>query len=68
MQWLVRLVTPPGGLVLDPFMGSGSTGIACDREGFDFVGVEQDAGYAEIARKRIKGDFPLFADVASESR
>lgn len=63
MQWLVRLVTPKGGVVLDPFMGSGSTGIACSREGFDFVGIEQDAAYAAIARARLKGDAPLLVDV-----
>jgi DNA modification methylase len=63
MQWLVRLVTPPGGTVLDPFMGSGTTGIACGREGFGFVGIEMSEEYAEIARRRIYGDAPLFADV-----
>ena len=41
MRWLVRLVTPPGGTVSDPFTGSGSTGIAALREGFDFIGVER---------------------------
>ena len=54
MQWLVRLVTPPGGLVLDPFMGSGSTGVGCMREGFRFIGMEQDPSYVEIARARIE--------------
>ena len=54
MRWLVRLVTPPGGLVLDPFAGSGTTGIACALEGFRFLGVEQDPGYAAIARRRIR--------------
>ncbi len=53
MRWLVRLVTPPGGVVLDPFMGSGTTGCAAALEGFDFIGIEQDAEYAEIARRRI---------------
>jgi DNA modification methylase len=53
MRWLVRLVTPPGGVVLDPFMGSGSTGIACVLEGFDFVGIERELEYLEIARARI---------------
>ena len=54
MRWLVRLVTPPGGaLVLDPFAGSGTTGIACALEGFDFTGIEREAEYVEIARKRI---------------
>jgi site-specific DNA-methyltransferase (adenine-specific) len=53
MAWLVRLVTPKGGVVLDPFMGSGTTGIAAVREGMKFIGIEQDAGYIEIARARI---------------
>jgi site-specific DNA-methyltransferase (adenine-specific) len=53
MQWLVRLVTPPGGKVLDPFTGSGSTGKACAIEGFDFIGFEMDPHYCEIAKQRI---------------
>lgn len=53
MRWLVRLVTPPGGTVLDPFAGSGTTGIACVLEGFDFTGIEQDAEYVAIARARV---------------
>jgi DNA modification methylase len=53
MRWLVRLVTPPGGIILDPFTGSGSTGIAAVLEGFDFIGIEQDAEYVEIAERRI---------------
>lgn len=53
MQYLVRLVTPPNGTVLDPFMGSGSTGKACAYEGFDFIGIDQSTEYAEIARARI---------------
>jgi DNA modification methylase len=55
MRWLVRLVTPPGGLVVDPFMGSGTTGVACVLEGFRFVGIELDTdhGYMDIARARI---------------
>lgn len=53
MQYLVRLVTPQGGTVLDPFMGSGSTGKACAYEGFDFIGIDQSAEYVEIARARI---------------
>lgn len=55
MAYLVRLVTPPGGVVLDPFMGSGSTGKACAREGFDFIGCDLDPEFVEIARKRITG-------------
>lgn len=53
MRWLCRLVTPPGGLVLDPFNGSGSTGCAAVVEGFRYLGAELDPEYAEIARKRI---------------
>jgi DNA modification methylase len=54
MQYLVRLITPPNGIVLDPFMGSGSTGKACAYEGFDFIGIDQSAEYVEIARARIE--------------
>lgn len=53
MRWLVRLVTPPGGTVLDPFLGSGTTGIATALEGFGFVGIERDAEYLRIAGARI---------------
>lgn len=53
MQYLVRLVTPPGGICLDLFMGSGSTGKACKLEGFDFIGIELDPGYFKIAEQRI---------------
>jgi DNA modification methylase len=53
MRWLVRLVTPPGGVVLDPFAGSGSTGCAAVQEGMHFIGIEMDPEYAEIARRRI---------------
>jgi hypothetical protein len=53
MRWLVRLVTPPGGLVLDPFAGSGTTGCAAVLEGFDFVGIEREPEYVEIAKARI---------------
>lgn len=59
MRWLCRLVTPPGGLVLDPFAGSGTTGMAALREGFRFLGVEKDAEHAATARLRIEGDAPL---------
>ncbi|MDO8357270.1 MAG: site-specific DNA-methyltransferase [Nitrospirota bacterium] len=53
MRYLCRLVTPPGGLVLDPFMGSGSTGKAAQAEGFRFVGIEQDESYCNIADRRM---------------
>lgn len=54
MRYLCRLVTQPGGLILDPFMGSGSTGKAAALEGFSFIGIEQSAEYVEIANARIK--------------
>ncbi len=54
MRWLVRLVTPAGGIVLDPFAGSGSTGCACALEGPRFIGIEKEKGYAWIARARIR--------------
>lgn len=53
MAYLCRLITPPGGTVLDPFAGSGSTGVAAIREKFAFVGIEREAEYAEIAKARI---------------
>lgn len=53
MRWLVRLVTPPGGTVLDPFTGSGTTGCAAVVEGFNFVGCEREAEYVEIAEARL---------------
>jgi site-specific DNA-methyltransferase (adenine-specific) len=65
MAYLCRLVTPPGGTVLDCFMGSGSTGIAALREGLNFIGIEVNPAYVEIARRRIEGDAPLF-NTASE--
>jgi SAM-dependent methyltransferase len=61
MAWCIRLVTPPGGLVLDPFTGSGTTGVAARREGMRFVGCELSEEYAEIARARIAhASGPLF--------
>jgi site-specific DNA-methyltransferase (adenine-specific) len=54
MRYLCRLVTPPSGLILDPFTGSGTTGIAATLEGFDFVGIEQDPEYTQIALTRIQ--------------
>jgi len=53
MRYLCRLVTQPAGVVLDPFMGSGSTGKAAVAEGFRFIGIEREAEYLEIARRRI---------------
>lgn len=74
MRWLVRLVTPPGGLVVDPFAGSGTTGIAAVLEGFDFIGVEQRDEYAAIARARIAfwaehpTELPVDVALEAESR
>jgi site-specific DNA-methyltransferase (adenine-specific) len=64
MRYLCRLVTSPGGIILDPFMGSGSTGKACIKENFRFIGIENDTehGYFAIAVKRIEAElnrFPL---------
>jgi len=69
MRYLVRLVTPPGGVVLDPFCGSGSTGIGAVVEGFRFVGIERETEYVGIARLRIgnavaEQTFGLFAEAA----
>jgi site-specific DNA-methyltransferase (adenine-specific) len=65
MAYLCRLITPPSGTILDPFMGSGSTGVAAIREGFKFIGIELNPEYAEIARKRIENELnkaPLFTN------
>ncbi len=72
MRYLARLTkTPTGGVVLDPFMGSGTTGIACVLEGREFIGIEREAEYIEIAEKRIEHaqssipvELPLFAEIA----
>lgn len=53
MEWLIQLVTQPGGVILDPFLGSGTTGCAATRLGFNFIGIEQDQEYVEIAQQRI---------------
>lgn len=53
MRWLVRLVTPPGGIVLEPFAGSGTTPAACALEDVDCLAMELDADYVEIARARV---------------
>ena len=53
MHYLVKMITPPNGIVLDPFCGSGTTGIACRLEGYNFVGMEQDPEYCKIAQSRI---------------
>lgn len=65
MAWLVRLLTPPGGCVLDPFAGSGSTGMACMREGFDAILIEREPEYCADIERRLAhvagADTPLFA-------
>ena len=53
MRYLCRLVTPPGGVVLDPFTGSGTTGRAALEEGFRFIGIELEAEHLAIAERRI---------------
>lgn len=53
MKYLCRLITPPNGVVLDPFMGSGTTGIAANVEGFNFIGIEREEEYIGITRHRI---------------
>jgi DNA modification methylase len=53
MRWLVRLVTPPGGTVLDPFGGSGATAEAAMQEGFDCIIVEREADYLPLIRERV---------------
>lgn len=58
MDYLIRLITAPNGLVLDPFMGSGSTGVAAKAGGFHFVGIEMESNYFDIATKRIADDTP----------
>ena len=54
MRWLCRLITPPGGLVLDPFAGSGTTGVGAISEGFGFIGMEMDPGHHSIAMARLE--------------
>ena len=58
MRWLVRLVCRKDGIVLDPFCGSGSTGVACVNEGMSFFGIDQDEHYCGIARRRIADALP----------
>jgi DNA modification methylase len=65
MRWLVRLVTPSNGLVLDPFLGSGTTGIACRYEQRRFIGIEREADYIDLAQRRIVSALPLLS-VAGE--
>lgn len=64
MRYLVQLVTPPGGTVLDPFAGTGSTGLAADQLGFNAILVEQEATYVADAQRKVTSDCPMFASVA----
>jgi DNA modification methylase len=64
MEWLVNWWSEPGETVLDPFCGSGTIPLAADRLGRDCIGIELNPDYAEMARRRIAGDSPLFAEVA----
>ena len=57
MEYLVKLVTPPKGICLDPFLGSGTTAIACKRLKFNFIGIEKEKDYCEIAKRRIASVF-----------
>lgn len=69
MQYLCRLITPPGGTVLDPYTGSGSTGKAAMFEGFRFIGIERELEYVEIATARIEAARtrePLFLEADSQ--
>lgn len=59
LRRMIRVSCPPGGVVLDPFMGSGSTGCACKEEGMEFIGIEKDKNYFEIAKKRIDEYNPM---------
>jgi DNA modification methylase len=54
MEYLIKMVTPKGGIVLDPFMGSGSTGVAAKKNGYDFIGIDMTQEYIEIAKARIE--------------
>ena len=65
MRWCMDIAKiPSGATVLDPFCGSGTTGVACVQTGRNFIGIEIDPGYCEIARRRIADAVPLCAEVA----
>lgn len=63
MRWLCRLVTPLKGVVLDPFLGSGTTGVATEEEGFSLVACELDPANVELSDRRIRAVNPLFTEV-----
>ena len=64
MRYLVRLVTPKDGICLDPYMGSGTTAVACKMEGFNYVGCEREENYVKIAEARVNAvkDYCVNAD------
>ena len=66
MRMVVNRFTEPGSIVLDPFMGSGTTGVACAMEGRHFVGIESDAGYYDIAKRRIESVQPALMEAAEQ--
>ena len=63
----IKAGCPPGGTVLDPFFGAGTTGLVADRLGRDCIGIELNPAYADMARRRILGDAPLLATVSCSS-
>ena len=65
MGYLCTLITPPGRKILDPFMGSGSTGVAALRLGFEFVGIEKESEYITVAEARIREDAPLYNETVA---
>lgn len=65
MEWLVKWWSEPGETIVDPFAGSGTTGLAADRLGRDAILIEMDPHYCEIAQRRIRGDCPMFAEVTA---
>lgn len=68
MRWLVRLVTPPDGTVLDCFLGSGTTGVAARLEGFRFIGIEREPEYMAIAEQRMGADYGAVPRVVSKPK
>lgn len=66
MSWLVKLITPPGGTILDPFAGSGTTLLAADRLQFNAIGIEQSAEYVADIKRRMQADSGLFAEIATQ--
>lgn len=68
MRWLVRLVTPPGGVTLDPFLGSGTTAIAAALEGISCVGFDLDPDHVRIAVERLKFRFESTANPQADER